>query len=127
MKYTIPFIMLTLLLVGCGRRDAKIQQQVTGTWVVHYGGDIRCTNIIRPDGAYSATVTGFPDGHSISIEGTMVAKGGDLIETITSDSETNQTVPIVVRGHIISLDDHQMVTKWDAKQAETTIAQKVEP
>ena len=56
-----------------------------------------------------------------------MAKGGDLIETITSDSETNQTVPIVVRGHIISLDDHQMVTKWDAKQAETTVAQKVEP
>ena len=57
----------------------------------------------------------------------IVAKGGDLIETITSDSETNQTVPIVVRGHIISLYDHQMVTKWDAKQAETTVAQKVEP
>jgi major membrane immunogen (membrane-anchored lipoprotein) len=126
MKHTIPLILLTLLLAGCGRRDAKIQQQMTGTWVVHYGGDIRCTNIIRPDGDYSATVTGFPDDHSISIEGTILAKGGDLIETITSDSETNQPVPIVVRGHIISLDDHQMVTKWDAKQPTTTVAQKVE-
>lgn len=126
MKYSIPFILLTLLLAGCGCRDAKIQQQVTGTWVVHYGGDIRCTNTIRPDGGYSASVTGFPDGHTISVEGTMVAKGGDLIETITSDSETNQPVPIVVRGHIITLDDHQMITKWDAKQAETTVAQKVE-
>lgn len=126
MKCTIPFIFLTLLQVGCGRRDAKIQQQVTGTWVVQYGGDIRCTNIIRPDGGYSATVTGFPDGHIISIEGTIVAKDGDLIETVTSDSETNQTVPLVVRGHIISLDEHQMITKWDAKHPETTIAQKVQ-
>jgi major membrane immunogen (membrane-anchored lipoprotein) len=127
MKYTIPFIMLTLLLVGCGRRDAEIQQQVTGTWVVHYGGDIRSTNIIRPDGGYSATVTGFPDGHRISIAGSILAKGGDLIETITTDSDTNQALPMVVRGHIIRLDDHQLVAKWDAKHAETTIAQKVEP
>jgi hypothetical protein len=126
MKYTITLILLSLLLTRCGRRDAKIQQQVTGTWVVHYGGDIRCTNIIRPDGGYTATVTGFPNGSVIRIEGTILARGGDLIETITSDSETNQNVPIVVRGHIISLDDHQMITKWDAKQVTTTVAQRIE-
>jgi len=125
MKYSVPLVLLCLLLIGCGRRDARIQHAVTGTWVVHFGGNVRSTNIIRPDGGFSATVTGFTNGSSLRIEGTILAKGGDLIETITRDSDPNEKVPMVVRGHIISLDRHQMVTTWDASRATTTVAQRV--
>jgi len=114
-----------LVVTGCGRSDASIQQAMTGTWAVEFGGKIRCTNVISSNGGFTGTVTGFPDGHVIQVAGTIIARGGDLIETITNSSEKNEPLPLIVNGHIIRLDDHEMVTRWDAKQVTTTIAKKL--
>jgi hypothetical protein len=123
----MTFIVLSLLLTACSHRDAVIQQDVTGTWVVYYADNIQSTNVIKPDGGYTATVSGFTNGSIVRIEGTVLARDGALIETITNDSETNHKVPSVVHGRLIRVDDHRMVTQWDEDgQIMTVVAQKVQ-
>ena len=125
LKYSIALLGLLLAVTGCGRSDATLQQQMAGTWVVDFGGAIRCTNVIQPNGAYTGTVTGFHDRYVIQIGGTIIAHGGELIETVTSDSEKKEPLPMVVRGHIIRLDEYHMITRWNTKQPITTIAARV--
>ena len=125
MKYTITVICLSLFLTGCGRSDLQIQQEMAGTWLVHFGGSVYCINVIRPDGGYTASVTGFANGNVIRIKGTILARHGKLIETITADSDPGQQLPMIVHGHIIRLDDHQMITRWDTVPTTTTVAQKI--
>lgn len=125
MKRVLIFFLLTCLLTGCGRSDATIQQRMAGTWLVHFAGRVQCTNYIRPNGDYVAIVTGLPNGGSIRIEGTIMAKDGELIETITRDSDRSQLVPFVVRGHVVRLDEQHMVTRWDGAQSTTTEAQRL--
>ena len=127
MKYLSLFVVLSLLLTGCGSRDAKIQQQVAGTWVVEVDRNIRSLNIIRPDGRFAAKVTGFTNGSVIMIEGTIQARGGGLIETVTKSSQKSEKVPFVVHGQIIRLNERELVTKWDTKpQSVVVVARRVQ-
>jgi len=126
MKHVFTFIILCLLLTACGRSDARLQRQVTGTWVVDVGNNIRSVNLIRPDGSYAAKVTGFTNGSVVMIEGTFLVKNGELVETVTKSSQKDEKVPFVVRGHIISLTDHEMVARWDTKPVSVVVvARKV--
>jgi len=127
MKHLFIFVALSLLLTACDSRDAKIQQQVTGTWVVDVDQHIRSLNIIKPDGRFAAKVTGFTNGSVIIIEGTFQARGGELIETVTKSSQKNEKVPFVVHGQIIRLNEREMVTKWDTKpQSVVVVARRVQ-
>jgi hypothetical protein len=126
MKNAFTFIILCLLLTACGRSDARIQKQVTGTWVVDAGNNIRSVNLIRPDGSFATKVTGFTNGSVVLIEGTFRVKNGELVETVTKSSQTNEKVPFVVHGKIIRLNDHEMVAKWDTKPVSViVVARKV--
>jgi len=115
MKYLLTLIVVSLLLTGCGRRDARLQQALTGTWVVDLGNNIRSVNIIGANTGFAAQVTGFTNGSVVRIEGTFRVRNGELIETVTKDSQPNEKVPFVVRGHIIHLDDRELVARWDTK------------
>ena len=126
MKYTITFIFLSLLLTGCGRRDAKIQQELTGTWVVDFGHGMSDRTAIHSDGSFESQITGYTNGSVVSLEGTFLAKDGELVETVTKHSQTNAPVPFVMHGHIIRFDGHELVTKWDTA-ASDSVARKVEP
>ena len=121
MKQVFTFIILCLLLTACGRSDARLQQQMTGTWVVEVGNNIRSVNIIKPDGSFAAKVTGFTNGSVVMIEGTFLAKNGALVETVTKSSQQNEKVPFVVQGHIIRLNNQEMVAKWDTKPVSVVV------
>lgn len=127
MKHAFAFIILSLLLTACGRTDVRIQRQVTGTWVVEVGNNIRSVNLIRPDGSYAAKVTGFTNGSVVMIEGTFRVKNGELVETVTKSSQPNEKVPFTVHGQIIRLNNHEMVAKWDTKPVSVVVvARKVQ-
>jgi hypothetical protein len=127
MKHAFAFLALSLLLTACGRNDARLQRQVTGTWVVEVGNNIRSVNLIRPDGSYAAKVTGFTNGSVVMIEGTFRVKNGELIETVTKSSQTNEKVPFTVHGKIIRLNEHEIVAKWDTKPVSVVVvARKVQ-
>jgi hypothetical protein len=127
MKSAFTFILLSLLLTGCGRSDVQIQHEITGTWLVHFGGKVQSTNVISPDGGYTATITGFKDGRVIRIQGMIHARNGELIETIIRDTDPSQMLPMIVNGRIIRLDSQQMITKWGGNPSTTTVAQRIRP
>jgi hypothetical protein len=107
--------------------DANIQRKLTSTWVVDMTHDVRGTNIIHSDGHFEAQVSGIPDCANITTEGTLFAKNGILIETVTKFSPTNTSVPFVLHGHIIRLDDNELVVNWDNVPNRTvTTSRKVE-
>ena len=120
MKYNIiAVILLSLMLTACGRRDAKIQHDLVGTWDVDLGQNFHSTTVIHSDGTFEAQVSGYTNGEIVKIEGTFRAKDGDLVDTVTKSSMTNRPVPYVLHGHLISIDDHECVMKWDGATNET--------
>ena len=99
--------MLTQLLAGCGRRDATIQKESTGTW--HRDLDFfHVTNVIASDGSYQLQVVGVNNVTVNSLEGSLIAKNGVLIETTIRDSNTNVQTPLVVQWQILHIDKHEL-------------------
>ena len=94
---------------------------MTGTWMVEVGNNIRSLNVIKPDGSFAAKVTGFTNGSVVMIEGTFLAKNGALVETVTKSSQKNEEVPFVVQGHIMRLNDQEMIAKWDTKPVSVVV------
>jgi len=126
MKNTITFIFLSLLLTGCGRRDSQIQQELTGTWV-ETGDSFRSTRVVSPSGSFDFQITGLTNGITVKEEGTLLARDGDLIITLTKDSRTNATFsPQGLRGRIVRLNDHELVVRWDGIDKDV-VSQKVKP
>jgi len=109
MKTILTFVLLSLLFAGCSRRDATIQKELTGTWTHHFGNGGSATTVIAPDGSYHCQLVGGPNGPVDTLEGTLLAKNGVLIDTVTKDSETNQQTPRVTQEQIVRIDGHQLV------------------
>jgi hypothetical protein len=109
MKTILTFILLSFLLTGCSRRDATIQKELTGAWTRHSGNGFSVTNVIAPDGSYHCQLAGGSNGPVDILEGTLIAKDGVLIDTVTKDSETNQQTPRVMQWQIVHIDRHELV------------------
>ena len=130
MKHTITFILLGLLLTGCGRRDAKIQQELTGTWSVDInlkGRQLHSTLIVSPDGSCADEVAGFEDGKIMKTEGSLIATNGALIDIVTKNSWPDSKVPSdILRGRIVSLDDYELIVRWEGMDKDT-ILKRIKP
>ena len=124
MKYALPILCLTLFLSGCGNNDAKLQEQLTGTWVADLGNNIRSMNVINSKGNFAARFIGYTNSTEIRIEGTFKVTGGALIETVTKSSVKTEKVPFMVRGQIIRLNSQEMVTKWETKPVSVVVVAK---
>jgi hypothetical protein len=109
MKTILTFVLLSFFLTGCGHRDASIQRELAGTWTRHFGNGCSVTNVIAPDGTYHCQLVGGPNGPTDTLEGTMIARNGVLIDTVTKDSQTNQQTPRVTQSQIVRIDGHQLV------------------
>ena len=83
------------------------------------------TNTISPDGGFKSQIVGYIGGRVVRDEGTLLSKDGALIYTETKCSETNATVPAMVIGRIIRLDDHELVARWGSLSNDI-VARKVE-
>jgi hypothetical protein len=109
MKTILTFVLLSLLLVGCSRSDATIQKELTGTWTRHSVVGFAVTNVIAADGSYVCQLFGNPNGRVDTLEGTLIATNGGLIDTVTNDSETNQQTPRAMQWQIVYIDGHGLV------------------
>ena len=121
MKTILTFVLLSLLLAGCSRRDATIQKELTGTWTRHSGADFAVTNVIAADGSYVCQLFGNPNGRVDTLEGTLIANNGVLIDTVTKDSETNQQTPLVMQWQIVSIDRHELVLSGNNGATKATL------
>jgi hypothetical protein len=108
-KTILAFVLLSLLLAGCSRRDATIQKELTGTWTRQFGHGFGITNVITPDGSYQCQLVSLTNGTIDSLEGSLIAKNGVLIDTVTKDSDTNQKTPRVMQWQIVHIDRHELV------------------
>jgi len=71
MKYTLLFLGFVLLLTGCGRRDAKLTEQITGVWT----NDL-CVWTLSPDGSWVSQIVSTND---IKFVGTWIVRDGFII------------------------------------------------
>jgi len=120
-KSILTFVLLGFLLTGCSRRDATIQRELTGTWTRHFENGVNVTNVIAPDGSYRCQLVGGPGGSTHSLEGTLVAKDGMLIDTMTSDGQANAHMPQVMQWQIVRIDRHELVLSGKNGAAMTAV------
>ena|ERR1017187_3622344 len=108
-RFTATFLLLSLLLTACGRRDAKFARQIAGTWT----NESSVTMTFTPDGNFS-TLWLSPRRTNI-FEGTWQIRDGIVIFTTTNASGTEPHAPVsdVGRAKIIHVDDHQLVYTSD--------------
>jgi len=106
MRISLIFILLSLMVVGCVRRDVKMREQICGSW---NGGMIT----YFPDGSWHFTNGGVVSNITLKWEsyGTWDVKDGYLIDTITnSTSENAEKAPVgrVSQFKITFLDAHNL-------------------
>lgn len=105
----LSFVLLGMLLTGCGRRETTIQNQVAGTWF-HDDSYYRCVMKLVSDGSFhSRCTTTFTNAtYEWSYDGTWEVKDGVLISTITNSSTKNtdhfEPVGTVDRVRIVEID-----------------------
>ena len=126
MRFPLALILLSLLLTACNRPGAKIQQELAGTWVVDLGGNLRSTDVIKPNGSYECQITGDASGRIVTVDGILLVKDNLLTDTVTKHNDTNLPAPPVFHGHLISIDEHQFIAQWDGL-TNATVARKIAP
>jgi hypothetical protein len=102
------FILLCFLLIGCDRRDAKLSQQVLGTW--NYAGAARGGMDIASDGHFSSIWT------KSEYQGTWVVKEGVLVMTCTNASGPNrEPVGRIERFRIVEVDSSRLALECNGQ------------
>ena len=103
MRFRLTFILLSLLVAGCGSRDAKLREQIYGSWD---GGRI----MYLPDGTWHFKNEGVVSNVTLkwASDGTWDVKDGFLIIATTNSASENTTekplVGSVCRYKITFLD-----------------------
>jgi hypothetical protein len=95
MKFTPIIFALGLLLTGCSRHDAKLADQVAGTWM-----SAHTVWTLSPDGSFHSRLAGTNDNviKEAIYDGTWSVQDGFLVTTITKRSSQNLTNPPPSRG-----------------------------
>ena len=113
MKFTRTFILLGLLLTGCGSHDAKLSQQILGTWTkgpFSWTEPPLYSKTFAADGSFTTSI-----GHTNALviyQGTWLVKDGELVMTTTNAHGTGNHQPGpwggVDRVKIIRVDERQL-------------------
>ena len=110
MKYTIPILVLSLFLTACSHRsDAKIRENLPGTWSVDLAAEgRRSTFTIATNGDFVCRTS-----QGAELSGSFQVEDGFLVETVAKSSQTNAHLPFVSRWQILQSDANQMVVTDD--------------
>ncbi|MEJ0088257.1 MAG: hypothetical protein WDM80_00645 [Limisphaerales bacterium] len=109
MRFTLSFILLSLLIVGCGRRDAKMREQICGSW---NGGMV--TYLADGSWHFHSELVVSNVTLKWTSDGTWDVKDGYLISITTNSTSENTTegLPVGVgqvdRFKITFLDAHNL-------------------
>ena len=113
-KFIIIGFIVALVVVGILLRqhskhpsDAKLGQQISGTWKNHSG---LFTRVFSSDGSFS-TIIGHPNA-LVTYQGTWLVKDGELVMTLTNAQGTGShqagsSVGDIDRIRIVQVDEHQ--------------------
>jgi hypothetical protein len=114
MRFTLTFALLGLLIMGCGRRDALLHKQLTGTWVRGDSGVMT----INSDGSFHSRWTNTLTNTTKEwiYDGTWDVRDGFLITT-TMKSEARNTTNSEAIGSV----DHFTIIRVDATHLVTEL------
>src|SRR5471030_1676903 len=104
MKSTPIILALSLLLTACSRHEAKLDQQIAGTWT---GEAEAGTMTFAPDGGFSVV----RKSDTNIMAGTWQITDRDLVLTLTNAPlmHGRSVVGSVSHNRIVSMDAHQFV------------------
>ena len=113
--------------VKISRFDSDFHQSLAGTWLQEIE-NMRCTNIVVADGSFTEqAMLSHPDHtNTYKMVGTWQIKDGNLIETVTSDSNTSALVPRSHSGQIIVVNTNEFIIAWKGS-TNKTVWQRVSP
>ena len=86
MRFTLTFALLSLLFLGCSRRDAKLSEQITGTWTLNDKFETK----LSADGSFVSHWA--LSNKSLTYQGTWKIQDGGMVSTLTNciaDGTTN--------------------------------------
>jgi hypothetical protein len=78
MRFTFTFVLLSLLFIGCSRRDAKFRDQVTGTWTLNDKFETR----LSADGSFVSHWA--LSNKSLTYQGTWKIQDAVMVSTLTN-------------------------------------------
>jgi hypothetical protein len=110
MRNFLVFFLSCLLVVSCGRNEAKLAQARAGTWVAEFSDGTKSTLILRADGGYSCQLS-CANGKVVNIEGTIRFTNRYQIDTETKNSDdllaTN--LPQVTKNVLVHMDENEFI------------------
>ena len=107
MRNFLVFFLSCLLVVSCGRNEAKLAQARAGTWVAEFSNGAKSTVVLRTDGGYSCQLN-FTNGRVIDIEGTMRFTSRYMIDYETKNSDPLATnLSCVNKAVLVHMDDNE--------------------
>jgi hypothetical protein len=108
-------------------RNRDFSQRLAGAWSWELY-NIRCTNIVAPDGSFTAqTIFSHPKStNTYQMSGAWHIQDGSLIETVTSDSNKRARVPRTHSGKIARIDASELVVVWQG-DTNTSVWKRVTP
>jgi hypothetical protein len=107
MKTAFTIVTLSLVMFGCGRRDAQLQKEVVGDWT----RDGYFEMSLSPDGSFVSHWT--TTNKNLTYQGTWKIQDGSVVSTITNciaEGTTNyERVGSVERWAVIRADSTGLV------------------
>jgi len=107
LKTSFTIVALSLVLFGCGRRDAQLQKEIVGNWTL----DGYFQMSLSPDGRFVSHWT--TTNTSVTYQGTWKIQRGSMVSTLTNciaDGTTNYERVGSVDGYkIIRVDSTGLV------------------
>jgi hypothetical protein len=118
-------------------RDEAFRERLAGVWLreldnlPHGVGmplSMRCTNTVAPDGSFTGLQwLSHPDRtNTYQDTGMWHIKDGNLIETITKDSNVAAVVPRSHSGQIVFVNTNEFVVSWPADNSKS-VWQRISP
>jgi hypothetical protein len=118
-------------------RDEAFRERLAGVWLreldnlpPRVGGpqSMRCTNTVAPDGSFTCQQwLSHPDRtNTYQDTGTWHIKDGNLIETVTRDSNEAAVVPRSHSGQIVFVNTNEFVVFWPADKRKS-VWQRISP
>jgi hypothetical protein len=108
-KPALILLLIGLLVTSCHRRDAKLGQQIVGSWKREGEGGFTMT--IRPEGGFSS------GSSSVAYQGTWRVKNTELVITLTNATgfKQRESVGIVDRMKIVQADDNSLMLEQNGQ------------
>ncbi len=113
MRFSVVFVLLALLGVGCGSHD-KAGQLIVGTWQRDGSSDLSIT--ILGDSSFISSFESTNHTVVLTYQGTWQVKDREMMITVTNvvGSIRHESVGSIERFRIIELDSHHMTFAYQA-------------